>query len=112
MWLLPRTQEGGARKGARQANSEEVTMPGPNSQSPYEGNLSGSFSDHPRSNKWTDHPMPAATWETGTMESHAMNAPRGVQATSSPSWDSTIIVQTGTTKGGNGANYDSSLPNH
>jgi hypothetical protein len=87
-------------------------MPGPNSQSPFEGALGGAFSDHPRSNKWADTVAPCATWETATMESHSMDAPRGVQATSSPSWNSTIIVNTGTTKGGSGANYDSSLPNH
>jgi len=87
-------------------------MPGPNSQSMYEGNLSGSFSDHPRSNKWADEVGAAATWETATMESHSMDAPRGVDATSSPSWNSTTIVNTPTTKGGSGANYDSSLPNH
>lgn len=87
-------------------------MPGPNSQSPYEGNLQGSFSDHPRSNKWADEVGPCATWESATMESRSMDNPRGSAPTSSPAWNSTIIENTGTTKGGSGASYDSSLPNH
>lgn len=87
-------------------------MPGPNSQSQFEAALGGAFSDHPRSNKWADEVGAAATWESSTMESRSMGDSRHIDPTSSPAWNSTIIVNTGTTKGGSGANYDSSLPNH
>lgn len=85
-------------------------MPGPNSQAMYEANLGGSFSDHPRSNKWADEVGAAATWEKPTMESHSMDNPRGSAPTTSPAWNSTTIENTGVTKG-NGL-YSSDLPNH
>lgn len=88
-------------------------MPGPNSQAAYEANLqAGSiFSDHPAAGVWESlQGGCAATWEKPTMESRSEDNPRGSAPTSSPAWNSTIIENTGTTKG-NGL-YDSSLPNH
>lgn len=83
------------------------------SQSPFEGGLSGSFSDHNRQGAWaSEQGTNAYCWELAYGESHAMGDSRHQAPTMSPAWNSTIIENTGTTKGGNGANYDSSLPNH
>jgi hypothetical protein len=81
----------------------------------YEGGLEeGSiFSDHPAAGNWEalqgGH---CATWETPTMESRSTGDSRHQTTTKSPEWNSTIIVQTGSTKGGRDAKYDSDLPNH
>jgi hypothetical protein len=83
------------------------------SQSPYEAGLSGSFADHNPTGAWSSEKgTNAYCWELAYGESHSDGDSRHIVPTSSPSWDSTILVSTGTTKGGNGANYDSSLPNH
>jgi len=87
-------------------------MPGANSPAPFEGNLSGAFSDHPRSGEWATEGQTLAAWEATVMESHAMGDTRHQAVTTSPSWDSTTLVTTGMTKGGNGADYNSDLPNH
>lgn len=90
-------------------------MPGPNSQAQYEAGLqAGSiFSDHPADGKWESlQGGMCATWETSTMESSSMGDSRHQAPTMSPAWNTTVIVQTPVTKGGNGANYDSALPNH
>lgn len=88
-------------------------MPGPNSQAMYEAGLSGSFPDHNPTGAWaTEIGGHCATWETATMESRATGDSRHQTSTKSPEWNSTIIVQTPTTKGGSGASYDSDLPNH
>lgn len=87
---------------------------GPASQSPYESGLSGSFSDHPRMGAWSSEKgTNAYCWEASTMESHSMGDSRHQAPTTSPAWNSTIIVQTGTTgPDGSGASYNSHLPNH
>lgn len=83
------------------------------SQAPFEAGLGGSFSDHPRSNAWaTTQGTNAYCWELAYGESHSMGDSRHNAPTSSPHPVSTIMVNTPTTKGGSGANYDSSLPNH
>ena len=83
------------------------------SQTPFETGLSGSFPDHNPTGAWSSEKgTNAACWELDYGTSKAEGDSRHQAPTSSPSWDSTIIVNTGTTKGGNGANYDSSLPNH
>lgn len=88
-------------------------MPGPNSQSPYESNLNGSFSDHPAAGVWSSKKGgQAGTWEAATMESRATGDSRHQTSTKSPEWNSTIIVQTPTTKGDRGGVYNSDLPNH
>jgi len=88
-------------------------MPGPNSQAMYEAALSGAFSDHQAINAWSSEKgTNCATWETPTMESHATGDTRHQTTTKSPEWNSTIVVQTPTTKGGSGADYHSDLPNH
>jgi hypothetical protein len=79
----------------------------------YEAGLSGSFADHPAINAWSSEKgTNAYCWELTTLESHAGGDSRHQAPTHSPEWNSTIIVKTGVTKGGNGANYDSDLPNH
>ncbi len=84
---------------------------GPNSGGPYEGGLSGSFSDHNRQGAWSsEQGTNAYCWETGIMESHSMGDSRHQAPTMSPSWNSTTILNTGKTSG-NGM-YDSDLPNH
>lgn len=87
-------------------------MPGANSPSPFEGGLSGSFSDHPRSNEWASNGQTLPAWEATVLESSAMGDSRHQAATTSPSWDSTTLVNTGMTRGGPDAQYNSSLPNH
>lgn len=83
------------------------------SQSPFEGGLGGAFSDHNRQGAWaSEQGTNCQPWELAYGESHSEGDSRHTVPTSSPSWDSTILVNTGTTKGGSGANYDSSLPNH
>jgi len=88
-------------------------MPGPNSQAMYEAGLSGAFADHQAINAWSSEKGGhCATWESATMESKAMGDSRHQTSTKSPEWNSTIIVQTGSTRGGSGADYNSDLPNH
>ena len=88
-------------------------MPGPNSQAMYEAGLSGSFSDHKAINAWSSEKgTNCATWESATMESHSTGDTRHQAPTKSPEWNSTIIEHTGVTRGGNGADYNSDLPNH
>lgn len=83
------------------------------SQTPYESGLSGSFADHNPTGAWSSEAgTNAACWELDMGTSNAMGDTRHQAPTSSPLWDSTILVNTGTTKGGNGANYMSNLPNH
>lgn len=83
------------------------------SQSPFEGGLGGSFSDHNRQGAWaSEQGTNCMPWELAYGETHSEGDMRHNAPTSSPHPTSTIIVNTGTTKGGSGANYDSSLPNH
>ena len=90
-------------------------MPGPNSQAQYEAGLQPGaiFSDHPAAAVWESlQGTNCATWETATLESKAMGDSRHQAPTTSPEWNSTVIVQTPVTRGGNGADYHSDLPNH
>lgn len=83
------------------------------SQAMYEAGLSGSFADHQAINAWSSEKGGHAyCWELTTLDGETSGTSRHQAPTKSPEWNSTIIVQTGTTKGGNGANYDSALPNH
>jgi hypothetical protein len=71
------------------------------------------FSDHPAAGNWESlQGTHCATWETPTLESHAMGDSRHQTTTKSPEWDSTIIVHTGVTRGGPDGKYHSDLPNH
>jgi hypothetical protein len=83
------------------------------SQAPFEAGLGGAFSDHNRQGAWaSEQGTNCQSWELAYGESHAMGDSRHQALTTSPSWNSTIVEMTGTTKGGNGADYNSSLPNH
>lgn len=87
---------------------------GPNTAGAYEGGLEeGSiFSDHNRQGEWASQGQTLGCWEAPVMTSTSEGDSRHTTPTHSPDWNSTIIVTTGMTRGGNGANYDSDLPNH
>lgn len=73
----------------------------------------GLFPNHPRSGFYfSEKGAMLQPHLAMPMESTSEGDSRHQAPTTSPSWDSTTIVTTGMTKGGNGANYDSDLPNH
>lgn len=86
---------------------------GDGSAGSFMGELSGAFADHPKANAWlTEKGGHCGVYEQPALESRSMGDSRHQAPTTSPSWNSTTIENTGVTKGGSGANYDSSLPNH
>jgi hypothetical protein len=79
------------------------------------GDLAGEkFPNHPKVGPWfTLQGTACEPWEVGLFESNSENNSRPQSTTKSPEWDSTIIVQTPTTKAepvGGGGSLD--LPNH
>lgn len=83
------------------------------SQTPFEAGLSGSFSDHNRQGAWASKQgTNAYCWELAMGETHATGDSRHQAPTMSPAPTSTIVVNTGSTKGPRGGVYSSSLPNH
>lgn len=87
----------------------------PDSAQAHIGDLSGElFPNHPKTGDWFslkgDDCKP---WEIQTLESTSAGTSRHQAPTMSPAWNSTVVVQTPTTKAqSSDGHYKSDLPNH
>lgn len=102
---------------ASYAPSEKMNREAPNADTAeaHIGDLRGeTFPNHPKVGEWyTLKGDECKPWELETLESTSGGSARHQAPTRSPEWNSTIIVQTGSTgPDGSGATYRSHIPNH